>query len=82
MWYGWNDGMTLMMVFGGLFSLAFLVGLVLLIVWGVNQINRKPASQSDPTADSALDIARRRYAAGEITLEQFEDIKRNLNRSE
>jgi putative membrane protein len=28
--------------------------------------------------DSALDILRRRYAAGEITKEQFEEMKRTL----
>ena len=36
-----------------------------------------PGTQLLPTR-SALDIARERYARGEITAEQFEDIKRNL----
>jgi putative membrane protein len=31
-----------------------------------------------PHYDSALEVLRRRYAAGEITKEQFEEIKRTL----
>ena len=30
--------------------------------------------------DDALDIARRRYAAGEITREQYEEMRRDLDR--
>jgi putative membrane protein len=81
MWYGWNEGMGWMMVFGGLFSLAFLVGLVLLVIWGVNQITRRPSSPTDNSTDGALDIARQRYARGELSLEQFEEIKYNLTKS-
>ena len=76
MWYGWNDGSGVMMFFGGLLGLAFLIGMVLLIVWGVNQINRRPPTSGG--GDNALTIARERYARGEITQTQFDEIKRNL----
>ncbi|TFG47172.1 MAG: SHOCT domain-containing protein [Dehalococcoidia bacterium] len=77
MWYEWNEGLGLWMIFGGLFSLAFLIGLIFLIIWAVKQINLR--SSSSNTNDSALDIARQRYARGEITLQEFEEIKRNLS---
>jgi len=76
MWYGWNDGLGLTMIFGGLLSLAFLIGLVFLIIWAVNQINRRPSVGSG--GDNALNIARERYARGEITQAQFDEIKRSL----
>ncbi|MGI2335066.1 MAG: SHOCT domain-containing protein [Dehalogenimonas sp.] len=78
MWYGWNEGMGLWMFLGGLLSLGFLIGLILLIVWGFKQLTRRPPENA--SSDSALDIARERYARGELTSEQFEDIKRNLSR--
>lgn len=34
---------------------------------------------TDPEEDPALDIARRRYARGEITREQFEQLQRDLS---
>jgi len=34
---------------------------------------------TDPEEDSALDIARRRYASGEITREQFEQLRRDVS---
>jgi putative membrane protein len=76
MWYGWNDGSGVWMIFGGLLSLAFLIGLVFLVIWGINQINRRPTSGGG--GDNALTIARERYARGEITQAQFDEIKRNL----
>jgi putative membrane protein len=33
---------------------------------------------AQPSHDSALEILRRRYAAGEITKDQFEEMKRTL----
>ncbi len=78
MWYGWNDGMGVWMIFGGLLSLAFLIGLVFLIIWGVNQVNRRPPTGGGSGGDNALAIARERYARGEITQAQFDEIKRHL----
>jgi putative membrane protein len=69
--------MGIMMIFGGLLSLAFLIGIVLLIIWGINQINRRPPTGGGG-GDNAMSIARERYAKGEITQAQFEEIKRSL----
>ena len=64
-----------MMGFGVLIMVLFLAVLVgsLLIVWrslrGQGTVSR---------ADSAADILKKRYARGEITKQEFEDMKRDL----
>ena len=65
-----------MMFFGG-WILVWVI-IIGLIVWGVIALSRRSSSgyrKQDP-----LDIARERYAKGEITKEQFEQIKRDLSR--
>jgi uncharacterized membrane protein len=47
-----------------------------LIVWAVRRATDPKGS--DLTTQNALDIARMRYAKGEITKEQFEQIKKDL----
>jgi putative membrane protein len=82
MWYG-GDGMGWWMLWGGLMMVLFWGGVIALIVWGVQAATRKNADQAQPPprADSsptALDIAKRRYARGDITREEFEQIKTDL----
>lgn len=75
---GWGAWGWLWMVMGSLFMLSFWVGIVLLIIWGIRALTRGEARppRGEPTA---LDIARMRYARGEITREQFEQLKRDLS---
>ena len=59
-----------------LFWVLVLVG----IVWVVVYVARS-AGRSDPPAphsESPLDILKRRYVAGEITKEQFDEMKKDL----
>jgi putative membrane protein len=56
--------------------LVFWGAVVWLIVWGVRNLSGQPREQK---RSSALDIAGERYARGEITKEQFEEIKRTLS---
>jgi hypothetical protein len=42
--------------------------------------NRGELPWSKPDEEDPLEIARRRYARGEISSEQFDEIKRNLER--
>ncbi len=58
-----------MLVFWGL----VIVGIVVLIR---ALAGRGPAGATHP--DSAMEMLRRRYAAGDITKEQFEEMKRTL----
>lgn len=72
MW--WNNGMGLWMIFGSLWMIIFWAAIIALIVW----IVRKFTSQKGPS-NNAIEIAKQRYARGEITKEQFEQIKKDLS---
>lgn len=92
MMWGWGGdfgvgswiGMGLMMVF----MAVIVVGGILLLVWliravtppygGYPQNPYEPPYQ--PQRDDALETARRRYANGEITKDEFEEIKQTLGR--
>ncbi len=76
MW-GVHDGMGWWMLFGGIWMVVFWAAVIWLIVWGVSQLGRGGRARDD---ESALDIARRRYARGEITREEFEQLRQDLAR--
>lgn len=65
---------------GGLLSLVLGVLIVVGIVWFVTALARspEPPRESMPMSESPLDILKRRYAKGEITKEQFEEMKRDI----
>jgi len=74
MWYmhdfgwGWMAlGIFLMVIFWG--------SIIALIVWIVRRATNRGASSGGV---SPLDIAKERYARGEISREQFEQIKKDL----
>ena len=71
----WSDGW---MWFGGIFGLLVLIGFILLVVWLVTR-PWGASGTSDTGRTNALDIARERYAKGEISHEEFEKIKKNLS---
>jgi len=54
----------------------FWAGVIALVVWGINRLVRHSNS---PTQQTPIDIAKERYAKGEINKEQFEQIKKDLN---
>lgn len=60
------------MLFGLLFWIVMIVVTYLLIKWLVEQNKARGEEKS------ALDIAKERYAKGEITEEEFEEIKKRL----
>jgi putative membrane protein len=58
-----------------IFGVVFWGGLIALIVWGVTRLTKRgdTASKREP-----LDIAKERYAKGEISKKEFEQIKKDL----
>jgi putative membrane protein len=72
MW-GAHDGMGWWMVFGMAWMVVFWGVLLWLIIWGATRVGRRDGG------DSPLEVARRRYAQGEITREQFEQLRRDLS---
>ena len=70
-------------MFGGFFGLIILIGIILLVVWlarrgGSVQGGCCGGAPTEYSNRSALDIARERYARGEITKAEFDEIVRNL----
>jgi len=70
---GWGPGAGFMGGFGGGFGLLFLLLVIAGVVLIVSGLTRK-----DAKADDALQILRARMARGEITKEQFEELKEAL----
>jgi len=75
MWY-MHEGMGWWMVFGGAWILIFWGGLVALIVWGITKLSGRGNS---PPKRGLLDVAKERYARGEISREEFEQFKKDLS---
>ena len=75
MWY-MHEGLGWWMVFGGVWMFLFWGGLIALIVWGITRLSERNGSSQkrDP-----LDVAKERYAKGEIAKEEFEQLKRDLS---
>lgn len=65
--YGW-------MLLGLVFMVLFWAAVILLILWLYRQLR----GGAPATDESALDILKKRYAKGEITGEEFERMKRDL----
>jgi putative membrane protein len=78
-WGGWGG----MGVIGPILSLVVFAGVLAVLglgtVWVVRKLGQGGATMTGSRPmDEALDIARRRLAAGEITAEEFEEIRDRL----
>ncbi|HEC17116.1 MAG TPA: SHOCT domain-containing protein [Sedimenticola sp.] len=72
---GMGHGMGFMgMIFYMLSWLLILAGIVLLVKWLVTR-----GKGADEDGETALDILKKRYARGEITKEEFEQRRKDLN---
>ena len=69
--YGWGMGS------GWVFMIFFWVLVVLGIVYFIRIV--MIGAKKENSGDTALDILNKRYAKGEITKEEFEKIKNDLN---
>ncbi|MBI2831451.1 MAG: SHOCT domain-containing protein [Chloroflexi bacterium] len=62
---------------GAVLTVIFWIAIIWLIVWGVKRFSGgRPGGGRERTP---LDIAKERYAKGEITREQFEQLKKDLS---
>ena len=80
MWWWMHDGSAAwwMIAIGWVWMLVFWGAIIALVVWVVRRISQ-PSAASSGSASSALEIAKARYARGEITREQVEELKRDLS---
>jgi putative membrane protein len=78
MWGSWGIGMILMMLWWWWWWVVLIAGIVMLLRWLVT--TRHPGRATDVThhADTALDILKKRYARGEITKQEFEAMRQDL----
>jgi len=77
--YDWGWGWW---VFGAAWMVIFWGGIVALVVWAVTRVTgdrEKGKEQRTVEGRSPLDIAKERYARGEITREQFEQFRHDLS---
>ncbi|MCZ7574395.1 MAG: SHOCT domain-containing protein [Ardenticatenaceae bacterium] len=82
MWWGQGIGWV-WMIGMGLAMLLFWGGLIVLIVFGVQALarsgRREGSAVGSPSTDkTALDILKERYARGEITKAEYEEMRRDL----
>jgi len=71
-----SAGMGWWMDFGWIWMVVFWGGLIALIVWGVKKLSQRDG----PTPKhNSLDIAKERYAKGEITKADFDQLKKDLS---
>ena len=78
-----GDGMGWWMLWGGLMMVFFWGAIIALIVWAVQSVSRGGSGQAQPpqagpSSRPPLEIAKERYARGEISRDEFEQMKRDL----
>ena len=79
---GGNFGFGMMNGFGGIFMILLWIVIIGLGVWLISGLVSRTNTQSPsnlPLAESPLDILQKRYARGEITKEQYDEMRRDLN---
>ncbi len=74
-WHSWTWGMGIMMFL----MIVFWSVVVGFIVWLIVRLTKSGTGGSTEKKRTAIDIARERYAKGEITKEQFDQIKKDLS---
>ena len=74
--YGGGPG-WIGMVFGFIFFILVVIGIIFLIVWLVKRSNHPIVENR--TESKALEVLKERYAKGEITKDQFDIMKKDLN---
>jgi putative membrane protein len=71
-YYGWMGGLG---GFGMIVGMVLWLAVIVLLVWGISRLFVHPTT--DARAE-ALEILKRRFAAGELTAAEFETARRAL----
>jgi len=80
--HGWDFGWGTM-ILGGLLMLLFWVIVIALAVWAIRAITRTGRDREegrplDLHENTAVEILKQRYARGEISREEYQDLRRDL----
>jgi putative membrane protein len=77
----WYEGMHWGISFGWIWMVLFWAAVIAIIIWVIKKLTERQTTSSDTTrSEKPLDIARERYAKGEITREEFEQLKKDLTK--
>ena len=80
MWFDHDGAGWGWMIFGAFWMVLFWGAVIALIVWVVKKLTERGDSGQGPGARrDPLEIARERYARGEISREEFEQMKKDLS---
>lgn len=71
--YGWI-GMIINLVL----TIGLIIGIVFFVIWIVKELNNNNRGSQNKEASSAIDIAKKRYAKGEINREEFQNLLTDL----
>ena len=74
---GWNHMMYYGFGYGGMFMWIIFLIVIGLLVYFIVQA-RKPKGQTPTQNETCLDILKKRYAKGEITKEEYEGMRKDL----
>ncbi len=82
MWHS-VDGMGWWMLWGGLMMVLFWGIVIAVVVWAIQSLTRRDqgstsAQERGSARPAPLDVAKERYARGEIGREEFEQIRKDL----
>lgn len=75
---GWGGGM-MGGLYGGTYMWLFILVVLAVVVYFVVK-GTKPANQDSATHEIPLDILKRRYAKGEITKDDYERLRKDIER--
>lgn len=67
-------------LFGGIFMILFLIAFLLLLVWIIYAIFNKENEKKSENKEHGIKIAKERYAKGETTKEEYEEIIQTLKK--
>lgn len=73
----WYSGMGSWMIVGIIGTVVFWGIIIFLVVWGIKKLTEQRGGTLEKR--TPLDIAKERYAKGEISKEQYEQIKKDLS---
>lgn len=80
--FGMMNGFGFVGIIPMILTILFWIAIIALAVWLIGGLVSRPGSQPPsnlPPVESALDILKKRYARGEITKEQFDEMRHDLN---
>jgi len=64
-------------IFGTVMMVVFWIAIIVLVVWGIKRFTQETTTLT--SKGGALEIAKQRYAKGEISKQEYEQLKRDLS---